>query len=67
MREFWAYLQEYIEQLPLTDEDHEKATSFGWGGFSRCASSDSDSDVANLDDLEAFDLHDESSPCLSFE
>ena len=35
MPEFWAYLQEYIEQLPLTDEDHEKATSFGWGGFSR--------------------------------
>jgi hypothetical protein len=72
MPEFWAYLMEFIEHLPLTDEDHEKAASFGWEGFTRCAStvehtSDSDPDVANLDDLEAFDLDEESSPSLSFE
>ena len=66
MDEFWDFFEEFIARLPTTEEEHRDAQTHGWRDYGRSRypwtlTRDSDSDVADLDDLEAFGLLDDSS------
>ena len=68
MPEFWRFLEELVKKLPTENEDPDPAGRLGWEGFNGWLwppSLASDSDVANLCDLEAFGLPDESWPDIS--
>ncbi len=65
MPQFWAFMQEFVDSLPtarrLQGKDIEQIDANGlvfdrFPSRSSCASIDRD--IANLDDLEAFDLPD---------
>jgi hypothetical protein len=65
MPEFWTFLADLVKKLPSAAEYPDQAedqNDIGWEGLDRCpstSSSASDADVANLDDLKAFDLLDD--------
>lgn len=65
MEDFWAFVTNLVKKIPSASEADDQS-HIGWEGFTRCpstsSSSASDWDVANLDDLEAFDLPDEIHP-----
>ena len=65
MPEFWTFLADLVKKLPSAAEFANLAegqNQISWEGFDRCpstSSSASNADVANLDDLKAFDLLDD--------
>lgn len=68
MPEFWSFLAEVVKKLPTAHEEPDPAQRLDREGFDACLwtpLSAGDSDVANLHDLEAFGLLDESWPDIS--
>ena len=61
MPNFWSYMRMLVNDLPTADALLQSGNRIRAGNleFDRCPSLPTDSDVANLDDLESFDLPDD--------
>ena len=61
MPDFWSYMRMLVNNLPTADALLQSGNRICAGDleFDRCPSLPIESDVANLDDLESFDLPDD--------